>query len=338
VLKNKKRKNIMKILMKTLENGEKVEKSFVECSIIEKLAIERGIAKAFDTPSAFRIGGQLLPDDIYTSLQAISDSSKFLKSIRTEFIKGTTADLNMLTVSENGTVRPNYGTASTDSRNVSNLGNKLTLNGMQSSYLLAYDAIQEKLNRPNFQSELETLLITAAAKDLAKIALKGTTDTPSGTQHTEAYMLTLGTGFPTLFAADPDVVDVTYANTDMIALFKLMDESMKEDYADSEDNTFYVSRADYIAYGDQLNALNATGTAFIEGKPLFYNGHPIMWVPQMPASKAFYASSQNLVVAYNVDGMKMDVIDEPRKAGYDIIMNYMADFGYFNGTQIVFAS
>jgi hypothetical protein len=151
-------------------------------------------------------------------------------------------------------------------------------------------------------------------------------------------MLTCSTGFPTLFLADANVVDVTYANTSIIALLKLMDAAMAEDYADIEDNTFFLSRADYLAYGNELEALNHSGSAFVEGKPLFYNGRPVQWLPQMPASRAFYTSAENLVVAFDTDGLTVEAERSARKAGYDVIINFNADFGYFNGKQVVLAS
>ena len=80
---------------------KEINKNYDDCSIIEKLAIEQGIAKAIDIPSAMRVSAQLLPEQVYTALQAIMDNSKFLKMITTHFCKGTTADLNLLSITAN---------------------------------------------------------------------------------------------------------------------------------------------------------------------------------------------------------------------------------------------
>lgn len=317
---------------------KQIQKNYDDCNIIEKLAIHHGVAKAVDIPTAMRVSGQLLPEQIKTTLSLVKNGDKFLKMINMVTAKSKTIDLNLLNINDNGLIAPNYGTASTFTQNLTNIGTKLTLQGLQYPYFLSDDVLLEKMDDPAFMSEVEQILIGGAGKALGKLALKGTADTKTGTQGTEAYMLTCSTGFPTLFAADSDVNDVAYSATDRIAMFKLMNAAMPAEFAGEEDLTIYVSKADYDAYADDLHALNAAGDAYLTGKPLFYNSIPVEWLPQMPAATAFMSPKKNLVFAASTGSMNIETERNARAAGYDIIMNFHADFGYFTGKAVVFAS
>jgi hypothetical protein len=314
-----------------------IEKSFNDCSLIEKLAIQQGIAKAVDAPTAFRVGNALVAEQAKSILQDVVAQDSFLKSIYNHYCKSKTADLNFLKVAPFGTIRPGYGSESTDNRAITNPGNKLTLLGMQSCYFLADDVLQDNYSDPMFTETVDKILINAAAEDLAYLAFNGTTDTPSGTPGTEAYMKTLQTGFPTLFAADTTVNDVTYASTDIIALLKLMRDKMPAKYAKVSDNCFFLSQKDYNTYADQLAALNGSGSAYQSGQPLTYFGIPVEAAPYLE-NGAIFTSKSNLVVGFNVEGMNLETERRSRKGGYDVIMNYQADFGYFVGEAIVWAS
>lgn len=316
---------------------KQIAKAYEDMYLVEKLAVQHGIAKAVDAPTSMRVGGQLLPEQVKTTLSAIKNGDKFLKLITKHTAKGKTVDLNLFNINENGLIAPTYGTVGTFSNNITNIGNKLTLQSLQYSYFLSDDVLLEKLDDPEFQAEVDDILINGAAKTLGKLALKGTSDTKTGTQLTEAYMLTCSTGFPTLFAADTDVNDVTY-NASPLAMFALMNAAMPADFASEEDLTIFVSKADYDKYADELQALNASGTAYLEGKPLFYKGMPVEWVPQMPASRAFMSPKKNLVVAMSTDALSTETTRNSRGAGYDVILNFHADFGYFTGKAVVFAS
>ena len=314
-----------------------INKKFEDCNVIEKLAIQENFAKAIDVPTAFRVGGALVPEQAMSTLQSLVASDEFLKAIYTHFCVGKTADLNFLKAARYGTIRPAYGTASAVNRAITNAGNKLTLLPMQSNYFLADDVLQENLDNANFESVVNNILVKAASDDLAELAFMGTTDTPSGTEGTAAYLYTLQTGFPTMFAGDADVVDVTYQNTDIIALLGTMHEAMPAEFAKVSDNTFFLSIADYNAYAAQLAALTSTGNAYLTAPVLSYMGKPVMSCPFL-ASKSFYTSASNLVVGFNKAGMTLETQREPRLGGTDMIMNYQADFGYFCGLNIVYAS
>jgi hypothetical protein len=267
---------------------KEINKTYNDCNVVEKLAILHGIAKAVDVPTAMRVGGQLLPEQVKTTLSTVKNGDKLFKQITMHTAKGKTVDLNLFSVNENGLIAPNYGTAGVFNNNITDVGTKLTLQGLQYPYFLSDDVLLEKATEPEFMGEVEEILIGGAAKALGKLALKGTADTKTGTQGTEAYMLTCSTGYPTLFAGDTDVNDVVY-NASPVAMFALMNAAMPAEYAGEEDLTIFVSKADYDKYADELQALNASGTAFLEGKPLFYKGMPVEWLPQMPASRAFMA-------------------------------------------------
>jgi hypothetical protein len=314
-----------------------IEKKFEDLNMIEKLAIREGFAKAIDVPTAFRVGGTLLPEQAVSALQNVVANDSLLKAIYTHFCVGTTADLNFLKAARYGTIRPTYGSESSVNRAITNGGNKLTLQPMQSNYFLADNVLQENLDNPNFEATVSAILVKAASEDLAELAFLGTTDTPSGTPGTSAYMYTLQTGFPTLLAADSTVVDATYQNTDIIALLGTMKSAMKNEYALVSDNTFFLSIEDYDKYGAQLQALNGNGSAYLTGEPLKYMGIPVVAVPYL-ASKAMYTSASNLVIGFNKAGMTMETERRARMSGTDMIMNYQADFGYFVGEQIVYAS
>jgi hypothetical protein len=328
---------IMKTIMKKLDDGTLVEKKFEDLNMIEKLAIREGFAKAIDVPSAFRVGGSLVAEQAISALQNVVANDTFLKAIYTHFCVGNTADLNFLKAARYGTIRPTYGSDSAVNRAITNGGNKLTLLPMQSNYFLADNVLQENLDNANFEATVSSILVKAASDDLAELAFLGTTDTPSGTAGTSAYMYTLQTGFPTLLTADATVVDATYQGTDIIALLGTMKAAMKPEFALVNDNTFFLSVGDYDKYGAQLQALNANGTAYLNGEPLKYMGKPVLPCPYL-SGKAMYTSASNLVVGFNKAGMTMETERRARMAGTDMIMNYQADFGYFVGEQIVFAS
>jgi hypothetical protein len=132
------------------------------------------------------------------------------------------------------------------------------------------------------------------------------------------------------------VVFATYA--DQIALFKAMESAMPEKYSKDKDIMFFVSRTDYNAYRDLLNSANASGGAFIGDKPIDYNGRKIMWLPYIPASHAFMTNPRNLYLAFNKDGMNLEVERRAKGACFEMVMNYQADFQLGNGEAIVLAS
>lgn len=314
-----------------------INKKFEELNIIEKIAIQNCFAKAIDAPTAFRVGGALVPEQAISALQAVIANDSFLKSIYTHFASANTADLNFLKAARYGTIRPTYGSESATNRAITNSGNKLTLLPMQSNYFLADDVLQDNINNPSFETTVTNILQKAATDDLAELAFLGTTDTPSGTPGTSAYMYTLQTGFPTLLAGDATVVDVTYQGTDIIALLGTMNAAMKPEYETVQDNTFFLSIADWNLYAQQLASLNSTGAAYIAAPELFYLGKPVKKAPYL-TGKAIYTSASNLVVGFNKNGMSIETERRARMGGTDMIMNYQADFGYFVGEQIVYAS
>jgi hypothetical protein len=317
---------------------KQIQKNYDDCNIIEKLAIHHGVAKAVDIPTAMRVSGQLLPEQIKTTLSLIKNGDKFIKMINMITAKSKTIDLNLLNVNDNGLIAPNYGVATNAfTQNLTNIGTKLTLEGLQYPYFLSDDVLLEKMDDPSFMSEVEQILIGGAAKAVGKLALKGTADTKTGTQGTEAYMLTCSTGFPTLFLADSDVNDVAYSSTDRIAMFKLMNAAMPAEFSAEEDLTIFVSKADYDAYADDLHALNASGDAYLTGKPLFFNSIPVEWLPQMPAATAFMSPKKNLVFAASNGSTSLETARSIKGAGYDIVLNFHADFGYFTGKAVVYA-
>jgi hypothetical protein len=316
---------------------KEINKSFNDCTIIEKLAIQNNIAKAIDAPTAFKVGGALTAEQAKSTLQDVVAQDEFLKAIYNHYCKAKTADLNNLKAARYGTIRPTYGTESATNRAISNNGNKLTLLPMQANYFLADDVLQDNFIDPSFTATVDNILVKAASDDLAELAFMGTTDTPSGTAGTSAYMYTLQTGFPTLLAGDTTVNDVTYASTDIIALLKLMRDKMPAEYSKLKDNCYFLSITDYNTYADQLASLNSAGSAYLEGQQLTYFGVPVMACPFLE-DKAIYTSKSNLVVGFNTDGMNLETVRQPRMGGYDIIMNYQADFGYFVGEAIVYAS
>jgi hypothetical protein len=57
----------------------------------------------------------------------------------------------------------------------------------------------------------------------------------------------------------------------------------------------------------------------------------------MPAAKAFMSPKKNLVFAASTGSMNIETERNARAAGYDIIMNFHADFGYFTGKAVVYA-
>jgi len=315
---------------------KQINKEYEDCNVIEQIQIQAGIAKSIDVPTATRVASTLVPEQARTSLQDVVALDTFLKSIYTHFSKALTVDLNFLKASRYGTIRPAYGTESTVNRAITNAGNKLTLQAMQSNYFMPDNILQENLDNPNYETTVNNILIKAASDDLAELAFLGTTDTPSGTPGTSAYMYTLQTGFLTLLAADTTVVDATYQNTDIVGLLKTMKSAMKPEYANVGDNTFYLSIADYDTYLDQLSSQNASGGAY-NVKKNDYFGIPIVAVPFLE-SKAIYTSASNFVIAFNLNGMSIETERRARMAGTDIILNYQSDFGYFVGEQIVYAS
>jgi hypothetical protein len=245
---------------------------------------------------------------------------------------GTTADLNCWSTTEDGTIRVTYGTeSSTPTMNISNVGNKISLLPMQELYFLADDVVQEKLDQQNFSAEVNSKFIIQCANNLAKLALNGTADTGGS-------FLALQKGFPTLFKADATVVDVTYSSyATVLTLFQAMHAAMLDKYADNPNLTFFVNRADYLAYGSALQTMNASGQAFVEGKQLYYKGIPVIWIPKLPASTAFLTDPKNLYVMFSASNMSLETDRRPRASGTYLVMNYQADFGYVNGEQIVFA-
>lgn len=310
-----------------------IKKNYADCSVLEKMAIEQGFAKTIDAPAGMRVSSQLLPEQIYTTISRIVDQSKILKLISNDTIKGTTADLNCWAMSEDGTVRPAPGTeGSTPTQNLSNVGNKLTLLAMQEMFFVSDTVLQEKLDQPDFENTINNAFIAQAGNNLGKLAVYGNADTGGS-------YIALQTGFPTLFTADSAVVDVVYATyTTQVDRLAAMLAAMPDKYADNPDLTFFVNRADYLAYGKEKNEQNSSGSAWVDGEKLTYLGMPIEWIPNLPASKAFLTDPKNLWVVFSQTGMSVETERKPRMFGSYLVMNYMADFGYVNGAQIVYAS
>lgn len=313
-----------------------IKKNYDQTNIAERILIEKGFAKAIDTPAGMRVSGQLLPDQIEATITGLIDRSEFLKKIYTDNINGTTCDLNDYAASERGTVRPTGGAAQyTDTKtNISNIGTKLTLKRNQEYYFLHDDVLQEKASDlPAFESMLMNIFMTQGSNNLADLAFNGIDDDYGSSLWTK-----LNKGFPTLFAADTTVNDVVFATyADPIALFEAMVKKLPAKYT-MKGEEFFVSKTTYEAYQAQIAATDASGAAYQKDfKPAYFNRN-INLCEYLADGQAILTLPKNLAVIFDKKGLNVEVERRATAGGSDIVMNYMSDFGYFNGERVVFAS
>jgi len=317
-----------------------LNKAVDQLNLIDKLAYNKGFAvieKSVDAPSAFRVGNTLSAEQYLEFMNRIGDQSNFLKTIKRIDTNRTTIDLNALSIESRKTKRPTAGAAWNTSTNatIDNVGSKLTLLRNQLVYILEYDVLQDNADNPNFENAVNDLVAKQAANDLADLAINGTDD-----DYTASAFLELNKGFLTLFAADSNVRDVTYASyATKDDLFAAMFDALAERDKSRTDLKFFVNWTDHEAYRNLKQSAITTGDANKERTALVYNGIPIVPVDFMPDSKAFLAPDQNLVYAMGKnDNVSIQAIDDPEGVCFRLLVNYMADFGYFDGDKVVYAS
>jgi len=315
---------------------KKINKSFDEMTVAEKIAVKNGFAKAIDTPANFRIGGVLQPDEIDSLISYVQDQSKILKMITVLNLSGTTANLNDYSTSEDGTHAPSaFGTYPSDTTtNVSNPGNKITLYPLQETYVLKDVVLQDNLKRSGFENSVMNALQMQWSNSLAKLSMVGTA-------YTAGSFGAMLKGFPQLLTdAAATVTEVTYANyADMIALLDGMDQAMPEKYAGISDLTYFVKKSDHDKLWSLLQSGNASGLAYLkDSNGITFKGKPVEWMNGMPASKAILTSPKNLVLAFNQDGMKLETERQASAAADGIFLNYQATFGVFNYEAVVYAT
>lgn len=313
-----------------------INKNYQDTNIAERILIEKGFAKAIDTPAGMRVSGQLLPDQIEATITGLIDRSAFLKMIYSDSIDGTTCDLNDYSATERTTIRPTIaGAQYTDTKmNISNIGTKLTLLDNQEYYFLSDKVIQEKSgDSAAFSAFLNNIFMVQGSNNLADLAINGTDD-----DYSAGAWLKLNKGYLTLFAADANVNDVTFANyADEIALFKAMVAAMPAKY-DGQNEAFFVSKTTYENYLNLIASTDATGAAYQKDFQPTYFGRPVHKIQYMPDGKAFLTDPKNLAVIFDKNGMSVETQRRATAKGDDVVLNYMADFGYFNGYKVVYAS
>jgi len=324
----------------------KKSKENFSATLTEMIAVKKGYAefvdennveKAIDTPASFRIGGVLAPEEIDSLIPILQDRSQFLKSITVLNLKRTTANLNDYNVSERGMRRPGaWGTLPSDTTtNVSNAGNKITLEELQEFYLQKDSVLQDNVDTPNFQNYIMDKLTTAWSNDLADLVWAGTDTTGAG-------FTTLMKGFPTLFATNASVHDVVYADqSDILALMDALWLASPEKYKKAPDMAYILTEEDYSKLWSLYQSGNSTGLAWKESDAqMMYKGRPVLWFNYMPDNKAYLTPLKNLVLALGSGKSDMNIVtkDMPEFAGEGIFLNFMGTVGVFNYDAVTMAS
>jgi hypothetical protein len=312
-------------------------------TFVEKLAIKANLAnftgtieKSIDAATAFRVGGAYVPEVASEIISRIIEQDEFIKLLNTVRPLGKTYQIPVWTGNTRTTKRPTYGAApATDSDiNLSNVGNTMTLLPMQETYILTDDAIQENLDNPSFETYVQSEITKLAANNLADLSANGIDDDYAG-----AAWEKLNKGYVTLMKADTAVNDVDYEScADMSALFEAMDAKMPTKYNKDKDIMYFVTYSDWAKYRTLINSTDSTGKSNQGEKVYDYNGRKIMWLPYLPAGHAFMTNPKNLYLAFNKDGMNLEIERRAKGACFEMVMNYQADFQLGNGEAIVLAS
>ena len=315
---------------------KEINKSFDEMTIAEKLAVQNGFAKAIDTPASFRISSVLNPEEVDSLVPYVQKQSKLLDMIDVKVIKGTNCNLNDFSTSEDGTHAPSaYGTLPSDTTtNITNPGNQVTLYQLQELYVQKDSVTQSMLWKPDFQNSVMNALNVQWANSLAKLGM-------TGTAYSAGSFTTMLKGFPQLFTdAVATVNDITYADyADQIALLNAMEQNLPDKYAEASDLTHFLNRTDYLKLWSLREGMINTGLAYDNAKgSMTFNGHAVEWINSLPTGKAFFTPKSNLVLLMSADGMKVETERQASAAADGIFMNYMASFGVYNYSAVVFAS
>jgi hypothetical protein len=281
------------------------------------------IIKAAGNMSAtdFNLRGTLTPEAAHALIDAIVDSSAFLKKVQTVKTRSLQKDLTAIDLANNILVQIAEGLEPTDAQKqkAALLGATLNLKPAQLFGFIGDSALEDNAHNPRFEEETFNAFAKAFANNLTNLGFVGTTDVyASGTGFT-----TLNKGWIAIAKTAAGTVKGTYdpANT-VIDRLTALAESVNPDAA--SEASILISPADYQLYNRELSSLNAP-TYLIEGNAPRILGMPLEVNKFMPAGVYVATPLKNLVLGVGL-GIRRTREYRPAKRGLEYIFSVYQDY------------
>jgi hypothetical protein len=269
----------------------------------------------------FSLRGTLTPEQSHTLLDAIVDSSDFLKKVQTVKTRSLQKDLTAIDLANNILIQVAEGTRPSDAQRqkASLLGCTLNLKPAQMFGFIGNSALEDNAHNPRFESETFNAFAKSFANNLTNLGFVGTTDVyAAGTGFT-----TLNQGWVSLAQTASETIKGTYDPDDKVVdRLTALAESLNPDAV--ADASILISPADYQLYNRELSALNAP-TYLIENNAPRILGIPLEVNKFMPTGVYLATPLKNLVLGVGL-GVKRDREYSAEERGLKYIFSVYQDY------------
>lgn len=291
------------------------------------------LKKAITTGALVSVGGALKPANALAFINLVVDQSAFLKTIYTKRMAKINADVNALDLADGQLVRVAEGTEPSAFSSPTNKGKTLYGLPVQLFSSLAFSALEDNQDDPNFQSSFEAMIATQVSNDLQYLGFQGTDDTG-------VSFLTLNKGWITKAEASATTRKVNTHGATAPALTHLnnMLAAMTAKYK-SPGCAFIVSPNDYEKYVLLIaDESSTTGTALLlSGKVPSYMGYPMVSAAYCPDGHWLFTDPKNLVMGMGRDVQRFREI-KGTKRSIEYTFNLYCDYEILVDEALVIGS
>jgi hypothetical protein len=269
----------------------------------------------------FSLRGTLTPEQSHTLIDAVADSSDFLKKVQTVKTQSLQKDLTAIDLSNNILIQIAEGLEPTDAQKqkAAMIGCTLNLKPAQLFGFIGDSALEDNRHNPKFEQETFNAFAKSFGNNLTNLGFVGTTDAyASGTGFT-----TLNKGWIEIAKSDAATVKGTYEAGDSISdRLVALAESINPDAA--ADSVILIAPSDYQLYNRELAALNAP-YYLIEGNAPRILGIPLEINKFMPAGVYMATPLKNLVLGAGLN-VKRSREYHAAKRGLEYVFSIYQDY------------
>jgi hypothetical protein len=267
----------------------------------------------------FTLSGNLTPEASHTLIDAIVDSSAFLKKVETVKTNSLQRDLTAIDLANNILVQLAEGTRPTEAQRqkATAIGATLSLKPAQLFGFIGRSALEDNQHNPRFEEQTFNAFAKSFGNNLTNLGFVGTTDVY------DASFTTLNKGWVEIAKTDANTVKGTYVASDTVTeRLTALAESINPDAL--ADSAILISPADYQAYNKELSALNAP-SYLIEGNAPRILGAPLEVNKFMPQGVYIATPLKNLVLGVGL-GIQRERFYDPEERGLKYVFSVYQDY------------
>ncbi len=280
------------------------------------------VVKSGNIPTDFAIGGTLAPDEARAFYSLVIDQSEFLKKISTLYGKKLTIPIKVTSLGSRVMVRVAEGSEPTSGQKAqsSQEGKNMLLLPMQIFYDLPFQAIEDNMDDPQFESKIANELAILFGNELLDLGTNGTDD-----DYTDSAWVELNKGWVHLAKNASNSAKVnTNGDTDLLVSLKKLVAAMPNKFKGPQAEVI-LSPADVETYLHLIGAKTGGVQYLISGAVDTYLGKKISVNPFLTAGTYLYGNPKDLVMGLNL-GIKKYRNVNTRKRCIEYTYDISADF------------